>query len=103
MARFISIPVTGKDNYIIKADAIVTALRSATTTTDLVIQGGTGTTTDNFYLQLTHAADTATASVAKALMDAVIATYDQKVSNKHNFVITLPKAVSDIAFGVTLE
>lgn len=99
MARFISIPVTSKDNHIIKADAIVTALRASSTTTNLIIQGGSGTTTANYNLQLTHAADTATASVAKALMDAVIATYDQKVSNKHNFVITLPKAVSAIAFA----
>ena len=99
MARFISIPVTSKDNHIIKADSIVTALRASSTTTNLIIQGGSGTTTANFNLQLTHAADTATASVAKSLMDQVTACYDNKVSNKHLFVLTLPKAVSAIAFA----
>ena len=99
MARFISIPVTSKDNHIIKADAIVTALRASSTTTNLIIQGGSGTVTAGYNLQLTHAADTATASVAKSIMDQVIACYDNKVSNKHSFVLTLPKAVSAIAFA----
>jgi hypothetical protein len=99
MARFISIPVTSKDNHIIKADAIVTALRASSTTTNLIIQGGSGTVTAGYNLQLTHAADTATASVAKSIMDQVIASYDNKVSNKHSFVLTLPKAVSAIAFA----
>ncbi len=99
MARFISIPVTSKDNYIIKADAIVTALRASSTTTNLIIQGGSGTVTANLNLQLTHAADTATASVAKSLMDQVAASYVAKVSVKHLFVLTLPKAVSAIAIA----
>ena len=99
MARFISIPVTSKDNHIIKADSIVTALRASATTTNLIIQGGSGTTTANFNLQLTHAADSATASVAKSLMDQVAASYINKVSVKHLFVLTLPKAVSAIAFA----
>lgn len=99
MAKFLSIPVTSKDNYIIKADAIVTALRASSTTTNLVIQGGSGTVTANYNLQLTHAADTATASVAKSLMDQLAAAYSNKVSNKKLFVVTLPKAVSAIAFA----
>lgn len=99
MARFISIPVTSKDNYIIKADAIVTALRASSTTTNLIIQGGSGTVSANHNLQLTHAADTATASVAKSLMDQVAASYVAKVSVKHLFVLELPKAVSAIAFA----
>jgi len=99
MARFISFPVTSKDNHIIKADAIVSALRVDSTHTSIIIQGGSGTVTAGYNLQLTHAADSATASVAKSIMDQVAAAYDNKVNNKKVFVLTLPKAVSAIAFA----
>ncbi len=99
MAKFLSIPVTGGDNYIVKADAIVTALRLSSTKTSLIIQGGSGTVTAGFNLSLTHAADTATGSVAKALMDAVVATASRKVEPETLFVVALPKAVSAIAIA----
>lgn len=99
MARFLSIPVTSKDNYIIKADAIIAANRIDSTHTSILVQGGSGTVTANYNLQLTHAADSATASVAKSLMDQLAAAYSNKVTNKKLFVVTLPKAVSAVAFA----
>jgi len=99
MAHFLSIPVTSKDNYIIKADAIVAANRIDSTHTSIIVQGGTGTVTANYNLQLTHAADSATASVAKALMDAVVASHSNKVRPQVSFIVTLPKAVSAVAFA----
>jgi cellobiose-specific phosphotransferase system component IIA len=96
--KYLSIPVTSADNLILKADSIVTALRGATdTTTDLIIQGGTGTETAGQKLQLTHASDTATASVAKSIMDAVVAIHDNAKRPDVTYVVTPAQAVSAVA------
>lgn len=95
--KYLSIPVTGADNLILKADSIVTALRATSTTTDLIIQGGTGTETAGQKLQLTHAADTATASVAKSIMDAVVAIHENAKRPDVTYVVTPAQAVSAVA------
>lgn len=69
MAKYLSIPVTSADNFVIAADQIVTCMRASSTTTDIMVNVAQ---TANLNIQLTHAADTATASVAKSIMDAVI-------------------------------
>jgi cellobiose-specific phosphotransferase system component IIA len=95
--KYLSIPVTGADNLILKADSIVTALRATSTTTDLIIQGGTGTETAGQKLQLTHAADTATASVAKSIMDAVVAIHENAKRPDVTYVVAPAQAVSAVA------
>ena len=99
MKTFISIPVTSADNLVLDATSIVTCLRASSTTTDIIIKGGTGTETAGQKLQLTHAADTATASVAKSIMDAVVETFDPKVRPTVVTEITPAKAVSAVAIA----
>ena len=99
MAKYLSIPVTSADNHIIKAESIVTALRASSTTTDILIAGGTGTVTAGQTLQLTHAADTATASVAKSIMDAVVAIQEQGKKPDVTYVVEPAQAVSAIAIA----
>ncbi len=94
MASFIEIPVTSEDNLVFAVDSIVTCLRTAATTTDIIIKGGIGQTA-NLNIQLTHAADTVTASVAKSIMDGVIEALTRKPDV--SFEITVAKAVSAVA------
>jgi len=98
MAQFIEIPITSADNLVLKADAIVTCLRTAATTTDIILEGGIGQTA-NLNMELTHAADTATASVAKAIMDGIILAKQNTRNPDVTLEITVPKAVSAVAIA----
>ena len=72
MSTFISIPVTGSDNYIINSQRIITCVRTSATTTIIVVEGGTGSSTSTDRIEITHAADTASASVAHSIMASVV-------------------------------
>lgn len=97
MKTFLSIPVTSADNLVLDCESVVTALRLSSTTTGLIIKGGIGTVTAGQTLVLTHAADTATASVAKSIMDALVATYENNKRPDVVTEITPAQAVSAIA------
>ena len=99
MKKFISIPVTSADDLVLDCDAVVTCLRASSTTTDIIVRGGTGTETAGQKLQLTHAADTATASVAKSIMDAIVASYANNKRPDVLLEVTPPKAVSAVAIA----
>jgi hypothetical protein len=94
MAKYLSIPVTSADNFIISADSIVTCMRADSTHTDIMVNVAQ---TANLNIQLTHAADTATASVAKSIMDAVIAINVVTKSPDVVYVVNPAKAVSGVA------
>lgn len=94
MAKYLSIPVTSADNFVISADAIVTCMRSAATTTDIMVNVGQ---TANLNIQLTHATDTATASVAKSIMDAIVAINEQGKNPDVVYVVDPATAVSAVA------
>ena len=70
--NFISIPVTGSNNFIVNINTISTCLRISTTKTVLVIEGGVGATSTTDNIEITHAADTALASVAYSIMQAIV-------------------------------
>ena len=72
MSTFISIPVTGSDNYIINSHRIITCVRTSATTTIIVVEGGTGSSTSTDRIEITHATDTAAASVAYSIMASVV-------------------------------
>lgn len=99
MAKYIEIPVTSEDNLVLRIDSIVTCLRASSTTTDIIVAGGTGTETAGLKLQLTHAADTAAASVAKSIMDAAIAASDNSKRPDVTYEATPAKAVSAVAIA----
>jgi hypothetical protein len=95
MAKYLSIPVTSADNFVISADAIVTCMRGATSTkTDIMVNVGQ---TANLNIELTHAADTATASVAKSIMDAVVEMNELGSRPGVVNVVTPAQAVSAVA------
>jgi hypothetical protein len=94
MAKYLSIPVTAEDNFVISADSIVTCMRSAATTTDIMVNVGQ---TANLNIQLTHAADTVTASVAKSIMDAVVEINELGSRPGVVNVVTPAQAVSAVA------
>tara|TARA_R110000772_G_scaffold88178_1_gene183430 strand:+ start:281 stop:571 length:291 start_codon:yes stop_codon:yes gene_type:complete len=94
MAKYISIPVTAADNFVISADSIVTCMRVSTTTTDIMVNVGQ---TANLNIQLTHAADTVTASVAKSIMDAVVEINELGSRPEVVNVMTPAQAVSAVA------
>ena len=97
MAKYLSIPVTAEDNFVISADSIVTCVRTLATTTDIIIKGGIGTVTAGQNIVLTHAADTVTASVAKSIMDAVVAINELGSRPGVVNVMTPEQAVSGVA------
>lgn len=99
MAKYIEIPVTSEDNLVLRADSIVTCLRASSTTTDIIVAGGTGTETAGLKLQLTHAADTAAASVAKSVMDGIIEALDNNRRPDVTYEITVAQAVSAVAIA----
>jgi len=99
MKKYLSIPVTSADDLVLDCSSVVTALRASSTTTDLIIAGGTGTETAGQKLQLTHAADTATASVAKSIMDAVVASYEVNRRPEVLLEVTPAQAVSAVAIA----
>lgn len=94
MAKYLSIPVTSADNFVISADAIVTCMRVDSTHTDIMVNVGQ---TANLNIQLTHAADTVTASVAKSIMDAVVEINTVTKSPDVVNVMTPATAVSAVA------
>jgi hypothetical protein len=97
MSKFISIPVTGSDNYLFNINTIVTCMRTSSTTTILVIEGGTGASSIKDKIELTHAADTASASVSLSIMEAVVLA-SSGASGKVQLV-TPAQAISSISFS----
>lgn len=75
MSNFISIPVTGKDNFIINSNTVVTCVRTSSTTTIIVVEGGASSTQSTDQIEVTHAADTASDSVAKSIMSGVVNSF----------------------------
>jgi hypothetical protein len=75
MSNFISIPVTGKDNFIINSNTVVTCVRTSSTTTIIVVEGGASSTQSTDQIEVTHAADTAADSVAKSIMSGVVNSF----------------------------
>jgi len=75
MSNFISIPVDSSDNCIINSNKIVTCIRTSSTETILVVDGGTAANTATDQLTITHNADSATNSVCKSIMDTVVLSY----------------------------
>lgn len=75
MSNFISIPVDSSDNLIVSSQKIVTCVRTSSTETIIVLDGGTASHTSTDQLTLTHNTDTATDSVAKSIMDAVVSSF----------------------------
>ena len=71
MSNFISIPVTGKDDFIINSNTVVTCVRLSSTSTIIVVEGGASSTQVTDQIEVTHAADTASDSVAKSIMDGI--------------------------------
>jgi hypothetical protein len=69
-------------------------MRSAATTTDIMVNVGQ---TANLNIQLTHAADTVTASVAKSIMDAVVEINELGSRPGVVNVVTPAQAVSAVA------
>ena len=78
MSNFISIPVTASDDYLINSNTIVTAVRVSSTRTIIVVEGGASSTQVTDQIRLTHSADTALDSVAKAVMDAVVTSFSYR-------------------------
>lgn len=96
MSNFISIPVAGSDNYVINVNTIVTCIRTSSTTTILAIEGGMGGTAATDRIELTHAADTASASVAHSVMATVVIA--SSASSGAVRVVSPAQAISSINF-----
>ncbi len=98
MSNFISIPVDSSDNCIINSNKIVTCIRTSSTETILVVDGGTAANTATDQLTITHNADSATNSVCKSIMDTVVLSY---FNNKTGVVkvVSPPQTITAIGFG----
>jgi len=98
MSNFISIPVDSSDNCIINSNKIVTCIRTSSTETILVVDGGTAANTETDQLTITHNADSATNSVCKSIMDTVVLSY---FNNKTGVVkvVNPPQTITAIGFG----
>ena len=97
MSNFISIPVTGSDNYIVNSQRIVTCLRTSSTTTILVVEGGTGSSTSTDRVEITHATDTAADSVAKSIMEGVVLSSSTPPGGVR--IVVPAQAISSINFS----
>lgn len=98
MSNFISIPVDSSDNLIVSSQKIVTCVRTSSTQTIIVVDGGTAAHTSTDQLTITHNADSATNSVAKSIMNTVVLSY---FNNKTGVVkeVTPPQTITDVGFS----
>ena len=102
MSNFISIPVTGKDNFIINSNTVVTCIRTSSTTTIVVIEGGTSSASATDQIEVIHAADTVADSVAKSIMDGVVNSFSYAPQTGVVRNVDSPQAISAVEFaGVT--
>jgi len=99
MSNFISIPVTGKDNFIINSNTVVTCVRTSSTTTIVVIEGGTSSASATDQIEVIHAADTAADSVATSIMNGVINSFSYGPDRGVVRVVTPAQAISSINFS----
>jgi hypothetical protein len=98
MSNFISIPVTASDDYLINSNTIVTAVRVSSTRTIIVVEGGASSTQVTDQIRLTHSADTALDSVAKAVMDAVVTSFSYRPQTGVVRAVVSPQPISEITF-----
>lgn len=98
MSNFISIPVDSSDNCIINSNKIVTCIRTSSTETIVVVDGGTASHNNTDQLTITHNADSAINSVAKSIMNTVVLSY---FNNKTGVVkvVSPPQTITAIGFG----
>ena len=75
MANFVSIPVSASDDFIINSDRVVACVRISSVSTVIIVSGGTASNSSTDQLTITHGADTASDSVAKSIMDAVVSSF----------------------------
>ncbi len=99
MSNFTSIPVTGKDNFIINSNTVVTCVRTSSTTTIIVVEGGASSTQSTDQIEVTHAADTASDSVAKSIMSGVVNSFSYGPQTGVVRYVTPAQAISAIEFA----
>jgi len=103
MSNFISIPVTGKDDFIINSNTVVTCVRLSSTSTIIVVEGGASSTQTTDQIEVTHAADTASDSVAKSIMDGIISSFAYGPQVGVVRPVTPAQAISAIEFAGTVN
>ncbi len=103
MSNFISIPVTGKDDFIINSNTVVTCVRLSSTSTIIVVEGGASSTQVTDQIEVTHAADTASDSVAKSIMDGIISSFAYSPQTGVVRPVTPAQVISAIEFAGTVN